>query len=72
MTTVQNICLLQLYEILYIIFCLMAFCPLPSAHNVTFISDMNSIGGEKKEDHLVMREGRWLLFVLYDNGVSLH
>lgn len=50
----------------------MAFCPLPSAHNVTFISDMNSIGGGKKEDHLVMREGRWLLFVLYDNGVSLH
>lgn len=41
-TTEQNICLYQLCEIPCIIFCLIELCPLPSACNVTFISDRSA------------------------------
>lgn len=41
-TTWRNICLLQLCEIPWIVFCTIELRPLPSAHNETFISDIDS------------------------------
>lgn len=66
-TTEQNICQLQLCEIPCIIFCLIELCPLPSAQNITFISDTDP----QKMDHLLMREGQLPLFV-DDSGISLY
>lgn len=57
-----NICLLQLCEIPWFVFCVIELCLLPSAHSETFISDIDS----QKRDHLLTREGRLPLFVLYD------
>ncbi len=67
-TTEQNICLYQLGEIPCIIFCLIELCLVPSAHNVTFISDRFAKNGpsayERRSFAFICSLWQWCLTAL--------